>query len=307
MGAWDSGSFENDAAGDFVGKVVDGGGVRAVRAALKSFDPADEESGMRAVAAAEIIAAANGTPIKGLNDEVTEWLGARKRNLTTTDAAVALEIIKRVSSNDSALASVWSKTGDDSQWHAGLADLVKRLESVIAGTVVAQPKVRRQRAPKVSVGTVFSVTTAKGFVLGIVTHMNGPDKPFAFFQKGFSNQTLTVDDVAGLEWRWASYASVTGLVRAGMATVIGTTEVPEQLQPRPMLRHPGLTPRGMLYIDLLGLHPDDPGERLEVPFTRATQEYWSNGWPSLLTVIDCLETDYHPRDEWAGWESKILD
>jgi hypothetical protein len=137
--------------------------------------------------------------------------------------------------------------------------------------------------------------------------MNGPDKPFAFFQKGFSNQTLTVDDVAGLEWRWASYVSVTGLVVEGLATVVGTTVVPEQLRPRPMLRSMGLTGRNTIIVHLLGLHPEDPGERLEVPLTRATQEYWLNGWPSLLTVIDCLESDYHPRDEWVGYEPMVPD
>jgi hypothetical protein len=237
MGAWGSGSFENDAAGDFVGEVVDGGGVRVVRAALKSFDVGDEESGMRAVAAAEVVAAVGGVPVDGLVGEVIEWLGARKRNFAASDAVLALDVVKRVADEGSALGVVWSESGDVSGWRVGLADLVGRLELVVAGTVVAKPKVRRPRAPKVGVGTVFSVSTAKGFVLGIVTHMNGPDKPFAFFQEGFSDRVLSVDDVGGLEWRWASYVSVKGLVGEGMATVVGTTVVPEQLRPRPMLRH----------------------------------------------------------------------
>jgi hypothetical protein len=307
MGAWGSGSFENDAAGDFVGEVVDGGGVRVVRAALKSFDVGDEESGVRAVAAAEIIAAANGAPVKGLVGEVIEWLGARKRNFAASDAVLALDVVKRVADEGSALGVVWSESGDVSGWRVGLVDLVGRLELVVAGTVVVKPKVRRPRAPKVGVGMVFSVSTAKGFVLGIVTHMNGPDMPFAFFQEGFSDRVLSVDDVGGLGWRWASYVSVTGLVVEGLATVVGTAVVPEGLRPRPMLRSPGLTGRNTIMVDLLGLHPEDPGERLEVPFTRATQEHWFNGWPSLLLLIDWLETGWHPRDMWTGWESKLQD
>src|SRR5688572_21854583 len=62
MGAWGTGSFDNDSALDFVGDVVEGGDWQAVmELALAPVEPGEPiRDEVAAIAAAEIVAAARG-------------------------------------------------------------------------------------------------------------------------------------------------------------------------------------------------------------------------------------------------------
>src|SRR6478735_7179442 len=98
MGAWGSGPFENDGAGDFMAELVDTGALELLQEALEL--PDDEylevEQGQAAIAAAALIAAAAGHQRRDLGEELHEWLDAQPRDRLLGLAPLALQALERV-------------------------------------------------------------------------------------------------------------------------------------------------------------------------------------------------------------------
>ena len=133
-GAWDTGSFENDDALDWVWELSESNDLSVVeqtlQAAASSSGYLEAPTASMAIAAAEVVAALRGNPSSELPAEVTEWVKAHPvvvsdDLLKTTRKAI--DNIKKLESSE--LAQLWSDSEDLAKaWHADVADLVQRLQ-----------------------------------------------------------------------------------------------------------------------------------------------------------------------------------
>lgn len=129
MGAWGTGTFDNDDAADWVWELEEAGDYEVTRAVLEAVTQRDDyleaPTCSEALAAAEVLAAGRGRPPVRLPDEVAAWLAGRE---APDDALVALA--KRavaVIARDSELRELWAEGEHFSQWQAALFDLDARL------------------------------------------------------------------------------------------------------------------------------------------------------------------------------------
>ena len=130
MGAWGPGPFENDEAMDWVGKLRKSDDPGYPLAVLRSLDGVGPLAGRAAeigIAAAEAVAASRGQPAEELPAGVLEWLRARGARADAAAAELALQVIDAIEA-DSELQLLWDE-GDGSMWHAGIADLRRRLRA----------------------------------------------------------------------------------------------------------------------------------------------------------------------------------
>jgi hypothetical protein len=127
MGAWGSGSFENDNALDFVGDVVDGEWQAVMELALVPVESGapipDEES---VIAAAEIVAAARGHAAPELPDDLAAWL-ARAQPRFSDELAQRCQLLVRSIAAKSELRDLWEEADGFGEWLTGLEDLEARL------------------------------------------------------------------------------------------------------------------------------------------------------------------------------------
>lgn len=133
-GAWDTGSFDNDDALDWVWELSESDDLSVVEDALQSAavasDYLEAPTASMAIAAAEVVAALKGSPRPELPAEVTDWIKAHP--LAVTDDLVrtarkAIENIKNVESSE--LAQLWTESVEMAEvWHADLGDLLQRLQ-----------------------------------------------------------------------------------------------------------------------------------------------------------------------------------
>jgi hypothetical protein len=128
MGAWGTGSFDNDGARDWVGELEDGG-ITAIESALDDairssdlFAPTDVE----AIAAAEVVAAAIGRPLPGLSEDIAALVAHVAPSVTPEHTARARTAVERVL-NASELAELWEETDDADTWRGLVEDLIERL------------------------------------------------------------------------------------------------------------------------------------------------------------------------------------
>ncbi len=144
MGAWGAGSFDNDSASEWAADLADGGDLAMVRDTLATAArcPADEylesDEGAEALAAAEVVAAALGRPVRQIamgtsGPHALAWgrghAGAGKPDLVE----LALEAIERVEAAESELQELWSAEegpgagASARDWFAEVEDLRNRL------------------------------------------------------------------------------------------------------------------------------------------------------------------------------------
>ena len=131
MGAWGSGPFDNDDAGDWTYQLTPDADERVIERALDaveaSGDP-DATTCQAAIAAAEVVAAGLGHPVLGLPDEVAEWVRTHGDLPWQTLAPVALRSVARIVAG-SELNDLWAESDDDVDWRVELRDLRDRLAS----------------------------------------------------------------------------------------------------------------------------------------------------------------------------------
>ena len=130
MGAWGSGHFDNDAAGDLVTELVDAQNWSVAEAAFDAVlsvgdDHLEEPESSTGIAAAAIVAHQLGRLIADVDPEDSP----RVATLGTPPAGVvakaklALSRIKK----QSELADLWEEAGDKDEWLA----TVEQIESVL--------------------------------------------------------------------------------------------------------------------------------------------------------------------------------
>ncbi len=131
MGAWGFQAFENDDALDWMGE-LESAGAEAVRQGLVAVNDGyiDASEGSIAVAAAEVTAAAQGSPCGDLPENVATWVAAHGAELGAEDAQLALQVVERVAGGESELAELWDDA-DEPEWRESLEDLTARLSAAL--------------------------------------------------------------------------------------------------------------------------------------------------------------------------------
>jgi hypothetical protein len=82
------------------------------------------------VAAADIIAACQGSASGDLPENVADWVTAHGAELTAEDVELALEAVGRVAGEESELAELWDDA-DEPKWRESLEDLAGRLRAAL--------------------------------------------------------------------------------------------------------------------------------------------------------------------------------
>lgn len=168
VGAWGTGTFENDDALDFAAQIAGSeDGADLLRRQLElagapgTLDaPASEAS----LVAAEMVAAARGAPGPGVPPPLARWVQKEAPALGEEDVRLALTACDRVLS-DSELGQLWAEDGEQlAAWTAAVTGLVERLRSV-AGEGAA-PSTAAGAAVPWKMWEALSPTTTR-FVAGL--------------------------------------------------------------------------------------------------------------------------------------------
>lgn len=134
MGAWGTGSFDNDDAGDWVVEMEAAEDFDPISSAFAAvLEVGDDylelpEAGA-GIAAAEVVAALLGKPSSEilLLDGVMAWISGKPH---PPDRIVkqARRVVKRVL-KDSELKEIWQESADAAAWQQGVEDLLRRLDT----------------------------------------------------------------------------------------------------------------------------------------------------------------------------------
>lgn len=127
-GAWGSGSFENDDALDWVSECVKSSSVAPVSAAFRATEAKYIEApeGSRAVAAAEVVAAALGKPDAKLPPPLLSWSQRHAADLAQLAPRAHAALTRTLDPKTSELRQLWSE-GKPNKWPEAIADLQSRL------------------------------------------------------------------------------------------------------------------------------------------------------------------------------------
>jgi hypothetical protein len=129
MGAWGTGSFENDTAMDWLADLADPQSVRKALAAVadaSSESYVDADACCRALGAAEIVAACGGKPGEKVPEKVTSWAASHPRSVDEQLRRLAKAAVDRIETG-SELQELFDEGGRDEVWRATLKELVSRL------------------------------------------------------------------------------------------------------------------------------------------------------------------------------------
>ncbi|MFC0623993.1 DUF4259 domain-containing protein [Kribbella deserti] len=136
MGAWDASVFGNDTAADWAGDLIDAGSVDSIVELLSQVaetpedDVLDADLACEALAAAEVVAAAAGSPVEAdeYNAEALAW-GSKHPELGTKENRVlAVLAAERVRAPGSELLEHWRGIDPEpGEWDEAIDDLVERL------------------------------------------------------------------------------------------------------------------------------------------------------------------------------------
>lgn len=133
MGAWGHESFANDSALDWLSSLVHGEPAlladaldRVGAAAADEYLEVDESSA--ALAAAELVAAALGGGEERLPQDALAWLKEHGDVARAVGAERARRAVERVF-RDSELRELWEENGEQTEWHAEVRELLRRLDA----------------------------------------------------------------------------------------------------------------------------------------------------------------------------------
>ncbi|MDB5034324.1 MAG: hypothetical protein JWQ98_1565 [Chlorobi bacterium] len=133
MGAWGSGSFQNDDASDWIADFGDDPDesliVDALSAVVEMNDYLEAPDCSVAIAAAEIVAALKGSPNPAMPEEVRESMGILGMDADRDKVVLALKALERIKT-DSELKELWDDAANPAEWYGAISDLETRLASV---------------------------------------------------------------------------------------------------------------------------------------------------------------------------------
>jgi hypothetical protein len=131
VGAWGTGSFENDDGLDWVAELEAAEDTTLLLEPLQAVtqlqdDYLDSYECTRALAAAEVVAALRGQPATQVPPEVEQWVRARPGNVPDQLVHEALLAIQHIRT-DSEAKELWDETDSAAEWYGILDDLDRRL------------------------------------------------------------------------------------------------------------------------------------------------------------------------------------
>ncbi len=131
--SWDPGNFGNDDALEWLKHLIEQGSESTIREAIECIDgyPQDEFLDAifcsQALAAAEMIAAAKGSPaMEGFPEEAAAWLEKNPLNLDDEFLKSTRNAVDRIL-NNSELKELWQEGCANDEWHLTIIDLRRRL------------------------------------------------------------------------------------------------------------------------------------------------------------------------------------
>lgn len=138
MGAWETGSFDNDDALDWLFDLEDSADTSVISAALqdvlgKGDDYLEAPECSVAIAAAEIVAALSENPSSKLPDNAKAWVETNADLEITNLISKCMKAIKLIRA-DSELKELWEESPDVDGWYAALDNLNERLELAKQGS-----------------------------------------------------------------------------------------------------------------------------------------------------------------------------
>lgn len=189
MGAWGHGPFDNDAAQDWIGEIVEDDLDAAVRSALEvplRGGNLELDEGSIAVAAAALVAAALDGETSAVPKNTLSRLSAWKP--ADELRSLAVRVLDVVSGASSELASLWS--GDDA-WRASMGRLRTRLQLKNAKRPTAGAAKQKKGKIQPKVGDVFELALGDGR-LGFGHVLRGGFRGFYAVE---SPQRLPIDQI----------------------------------------------------------------------------------------------------------------
>ena len=133
MSTWDSGTFDNDYAMDWVQDLLDTKSLELVETTLDNVidnggGELEAPFAAEALAAIEVLARLQGSPgVAGDNDDVDAWVACCKRKVNGLQAEKAHRAIDLILSGQSELAQLWHASDDNDTWRAGVTALKARI------------------------------------------------------------------------------------------------------------------------------------------------------------------------------------
>ncbi len=140
MGAWGPGPFDNDMAEDWADMLCADKDLKRLKRTLIFKDDTDHDCA--AIAAAEVLAALRGHPMRGLSDELKEWISYQERNTDEHLQELAVSTVELIL-DESELKSLWE---GDSRWEKKLKNVLERLAKPPKGG--GKPKKRSSFDPE---------------------------------------------------------------------------------------------------------------------------------------------------------------
>ena len=133
MGAWGTGSWDNDDACDWVYELEETKDLDLIIQTLKAItnpevDYLENTVCCEALAAAEVVAAANSKPGNDLPEEVQTWLAEIHPRIDSSTMELARRVVKIIGQK-SELLELWQESSNYSDWQAAVANLKARLSS----------------------------------------------------------------------------------------------------------------------------------------------------------------------------------
>ena len=130
MAGWGTGSFENEDAQKWLGKLKSLGldDLKNIFAHADDSDYAEAPEASVVVAAAEVVAALKGAPNEKLPREVVDWTSHTKTDSSSDLSELAVRAVEKVRRN-SELKDLWLEAEGLNEWTAALQDLRERLGS----------------------------------------------------------------------------------------------------------------------------------------------------------------------------------
>ncbi len=141
MGAWGTGTFDNDDAADWAYELDEATDLLPAREALAATMDSDGyleiPEGALAVAAATVVAASFDGDLRGIPDDVGAWIDDHPDAASRGDARLALDALDRVMSEDSELRALWGDSPAGPAWVDTIERLRRRLVRAVGSDETA--------------------------------------------------------------------------------------------------------------------------------------------------------------------------
>ena len=133
MGAWGTGTFDNDTAGDWADGLAERKDLSLVHETLLTVASGDcyldADDASEALAACEVVARlkGDGGPRNAYTEAVDEWVEAHPQPVPLELVALATAAIDRILGENSELAELWAESESAAEWRAAVEDLRRRV------------------------------------------------------------------------------------------------------------------------------------------------------------------------------------